>query len=65
MPVNGQTLAELKRHDVGRWKHGSWAGERIPTLQEVLATVPGDGKILLEIKSGPGIVQPSLVVMGT
>lgn len=60
LPVTGQTLAELKRHDVGSWKHASWAGERIPTLQEVLATVPDGRKILIEIKSGPAIV-PTLV----
>lgn len=60
LPVSGQTLAELKRHDVGSWKHESWAGERIPTLQEVLATVPDGGKILIEIKSDPEIV-PTLV----
>lgn len=60
LPVTGQTLAELKRHDVGSWKHRSWTGERIPTLQEVLATVPDGGKILIEIKRGPDIV-PALV----
>src|SRR4051794_3938882 len=38
--VAEQTLAELRRLDVGAWKGPRFAGERIATLEEVLATVP-------------------------
>ena len=36
-PVGAQSLAELKRLDAGRWFGPAFAGERIPTLAEVLA----------------------------
>src|SRR5690606_21759418 len=56
--VAESTLAELTALDVGAWKGGRYAGERIPTLEEVLATVP-DGKLVyVEVKCGPEIVAP-------
>jgi glycerophosphoryl diester phosphodiesterase len=57
-PVAAQTLAELRRLDAGSWKHAKFSGERIPTLDEVLATHPRTpGKrIFIEIKTGPEIV---------
>ncbi|MHC2067821.1 glycerophosphodiester phosphodiesterase [Bremerella sp. T1] len=57
------TLAELRNLDVGSWKHEKYAGEQIPLLEEVLATVPQSGKILVEIKCGVEIVEPLRVVL--
>jgi glycerophosphoryl diester phosphodiesterase len=54
--VAEQTLAELKSLDVGRWKNRKFAGERIPTLAEVLQTIPPGKQLLIEIKVGPEIV---------
>lgn len=54
--VANTTLAELRTLDVGRWKGAEFAGERIPTLAEVLATVPQGNRIFIEIKCGPEIV---------
>lgn len=51
-----QTLAELKRIDVGTWKNRKWAGERIPTLAEVLATIPDGKRLFIEIKCGKEII---------
>ncbi|RMH03613.1 MAG: glycerophosphodiester phosphodiesterase [Planctomycetota bacterium] len=56
-------LADLKEVDVGAWKGPAWAGERIPTLLEVLRTVPRHGRIFIELKSGPeclGAVQAAI-----
>lgn len=53
-------LADLRQLDAGRWKGERWAGERMPTLQEVLATIPPAGRALIEIKEGPEAV-PALV----
>jgi glycerophosphoryl diester phosphodiesterase len=50
--IDGQTLAELKSLDVGRWKEPRWSGERIPTLQEVLETVATGKRLFVEIKCG-------------
>ncbi|HSQ58627.1 MAG TPA: glycerophosphodiester phosphodiesterase family protein, partial [Gemmata sp.] len=55
-PVAEQSLAELRALDVGKWKEARFAGERIPTLEEVLATVPREKRLLIEAKSGPEIV---------
>jgi glycerophosphoryl diester phosphodiesterase len=51
-----QTLTELCALDVGRWKDPKWAGERIPTLDQVLAAVPEGKRLFVEIKCGPECV---------
>jgi glycerophosphoryl diester phosphodiesterase len=51
--VSTQTLAELRAYEVGRWKHPRFAQERIPTLAEVIETIPPGKRLLVEIKSGP------------
>ncbi len=53
------SLAELQSYDVGQWKHSRWTGERIPTLSEMLATIPpgSTGKrFFVEIKTGEASV---------
>ena len=54
--VASQTFAELRKLDVGTWKNKKWAGERIPTLVEVLKTIPKGKRLFIEIKSGPEII---------
>src|SRR5947208_878460 len=41
--VHESSLAELRALDFGRWKAAQFEGERIPTLAELLATVPAGG----------------------
>jgi len=55
-PVADMTLAELRALDVGRWKHARFAGEKPPTLEAVLHTVPAGKLFFVEIKSGPEIL---------
>jgi glycerophosphoryl diester phosphodiesterase len=55
-PVVQQTLAEIKRLDAGSWKSPKYAGERIPTLAEILRTIPEGKRLFIEIKAGPEIV---------
>ncbi|MDB6110893.1 MAG: ugpQ [Pedosphaera sp.] len=64
--VARQSLAELRALDVGRRRGAAWAGERIPTLEEVLAMVPRNRRLFIEIKCGPEIA-PELerVLQGT
>jgi len=50
--VGVQTLDELRVLDVGRWKHRRHAGERIPTLAEVIGTIPPGKRLFVEIKCG-------------
>jgi glycerophosphoryl diester phosphodiesterase len=56
--VTRAAFDELRALDVGSWKGPQWRGERMPTMEEVLAIVPADKKIVLDIKSGPEIVEP-------
>ncbi|HBG04706.1 MAG: glycerophosphodiester phosphodiesterase [Geobacteraceae bacterium GWC2_58_44] len=56
--VEEATLSELRLLDVGAWKGARWAGERIPTLQEVLCALPAGKMLFIELKSGPEIVSP-------
>jgi glycerophosphoryl diester phosphodiesterase len=55
-PVVRQTLEELKRLDAGSWKSPKYAGEKIPTLEEILRTIPEGKRLFIEIKAGPEIV---------
>lgn len=48
--------AELSKLDVGKWKGEQFAGEKIPFLEEALATIPKGGKLLVEIKCGVEIL---------
>ena len=50
------TFDELRQLDVGSWKGEEWKDVRMPSLDEVLATIPSGKKLLIEIKCGPEIV---------
>ncbi len=54
--VADQTLAEIRMLDVGKWKGVKFTGEKIPTLDEMLATIPAGKRVFVEVKSGPEIV---------
>lgn len=54
--VSQRPLAQLRTLDVGRWKHPKWAGQKIPTLEEVLDTIPDGKRLLIEVKCGRQIV---------
>jgi glycerophosphoryl diester phosphodiesterase len=51
-----QTFAELRALDAGLWKGESWKGEKIPTLEEALATQRAGKRMFIEIKCGPEIL---------
>jgi glycerophosphoryl diester phosphodiesterase len=51
-------LDDLRALDVGSWKGPKWKAERMPTMDEVLAMVPAEKRIFIELKSGPEIVEP-------
>lgn len=50
------TWEEVQKLDVGSWKNARFKGERIPTLESILATIPKGRRAVLEIKCGPEIV---------
>lgn len=51
-PVHVRSLQELKRLDAGRWFGEGFAGQRIPTLVEVLDRFAGKVPLALEVKAG-------------
>lgn len=48
--LKNKTLAELKALDAGSWFSESFAGEKIPTLEEVLLLVNGVKPLYIELK---------------
>ena len=55
--VPDSTLDELRTLDAGSWKDPKFTGEKLPTLEEALATMPmGKKRFFLEIKCGPEVV---------
>ena len=50
-PVNGYTVKELKALDAGSWFQPRFAGERMPTLEEVLDHVRERTMVNIEIKA--------------
>ena len=57
--VRSKSLEQLKQLDVGKWKKKAFRGERVLTLEEVLAMIVGKVDLCLDIKqfngSQPGI----------
>ena len=58
--VADSTLDELRALDAGGWFAEEFTGAYIPTLTEVLATVPAGKKIYIEVKCGAEII-PALL----
>lgn len=61
--VPESTLAELRSLEIGSWKDPKWRGEKIPTIAEVLALVPDDKMIFIELKVGVEIVAPLMTAL--
>lgn len=58
--IAAATFDELQALDVGRWKSPAFAGEPIPSLDAVLATVPVSRRVYIELKTG-GLAVAELV----
>ena len=57
LKVKDSTLRELKTLDIGSHKSPKWKNEHIPTLREVLKTIPEHCKLIIEIKSDRTILH--------
>jgi glycerophosphoryl diester phosphodiesterase len=49
--IRDENLNEIRKLDAGCWKDLKFQKEHIPTLEEVIKTVPPDKKLCIEIKS--------------
>ena len=54
--VAEMTLEELRKLDAGSWKNPKYAGEKLPTLDEMLSTMPKGKKTYIEIKCGTEVL---------
>jgi glycerophosphoryl diester phosphodiesterase len=46
----------LRKLDAGSWKDAKYTGEKIPFLEEMIATIPDGKKLVIEIKCGPEVL---------
>ena len=57
--VGNSTLEEVRALDAGKWKRALYRGQKVPTLADVLSTVPVHGQVFIELKGGvemiPGV----------
>jgi len=51
--ANDFTVAEIKKLDAGSWRDAKFAGERVPTFQEMIDFVRGKAGLYPELKSPP------------
>lgn len=57
LDVAASKQADLTALDAGSWKGKEWANEKIPTLEQALATLPkGKQRFFIEVKCGAEIV---------
>ena len=61
--VHEHTLAELKTLDAGSWFNASFAGERIPTFEEVIALIGRRVPLQVEIKGATEGVTEATIAM--
>lgn len=59
--VENMTLEQVKQLDAGAWFGPAFAGERVPTLDEVLAIAKGRANVMIELKGRKAPLIPPLV----
>jgi glycerophosphoryl diester phosphodiesterase len=64
LTLKEHTLDELRKIDVGSWKDAKFAGEKMPTLDEVLGSIPPGKRLFIEIKCGPEAVPALAAAIG-
>lgn len=60
------TLDELRKLDAGSWRSPEFAGERVPTLEEVVSAVPAPVALFVELKDPsryPGIEREVVALL--
>jgi len=57
-PFPEYNFDELSKIDIGSFKGSKFKNERIPSLQQILKTIPSSGILVVELKDGPEMLQP-------
>jgi glycerophosphoryl diester phosphodiesterase len=63
--IKDSTLDQLRALDAGSWKDPKFAGEKLPTLAEALASIPEGKRFFVEIKSGIDVVPEMVKVINS
>jgi glycerophosphoryl diester phosphodiesterase len=58
--VSQMTLADIQKLDAGSWKSPAYAGQKVPTLSQVLECVPAGKKLVIEIKGQEPELVPAM-----
>jgi glycerophosphoryl diester phosphodiesterase len=61
--IKDSTLDQLRALDAGSWKDAKFAGEKLPVLSELLASIPDNKRVFVEIKSGIDVVPEAVKVI--
>lgn len=61
--VSELSLAELQQLDIGKIKGAPYTGEKMPSLESILATIPEKGRAVIELKCGPEILPEFVKVL--
>jgi glycerophosphoryl diester phosphodiesterase len=56
--ISSLTLSQIRNLEAGAWKQPWFAGERVPTLDDVLEILPWNKRLFIEIKSDGAILGP-------
>lgn len=56
--IKKSKLHEIRTVDIGIKKAVAYKGEKIPTLNEILETIPLNSKLIIEVKCGEEIISP-------
>jgi len=56
LEVKETDSAELRQLDAGSWKSSKYAGEKIPFLHEVLASLPSGRRLFIEVKCSSEVI---------
>lgn len=56
--IKNTESASLRNLDMGSFKGNEYKGEKMPFLEELIATVPEGKELVVEIKCGPEIIMP-------
>ncbi len=59
--IQALSLAEIRAADAGSWFDKRYAGEKVPTLSEVLELVQNQTKLLIEIKQNGTKIYPEII----
>lgn len=61
--INNTTFETLRKLDVGSFKSKKYAGEKIPTFEEMIAATPEGKELVVELKNGSVLLPYLLAVI--